>query len=249
MTDSPADGRVLDIGVSLGNISEVLSEYYRETISMCYGSACAKFMKVRFTQDDTRAAVVRGDRLQLPFAAGSLDLVVLDGVLQQSPGFSPTERPREAQLHLLRECLRVLAPTGKVAIAGPNRFYSRSILGDTPHGDFPFTTFLPRRLADAVSRLLGRRSYQNHIHSAHGYERLLRQAGYGSVNVFMAVPSTQKPILILPVENNRLLRRTLMSSENVPRQTWKRTVYRMLVNMGLLKYLMHSMYVVGSKGC
>jgi SAM-dependent methyltransferase len=72
----------------------------------------ANRMPLRFTCDVSGAVKVRSDLHHLPFAANSLDLVVLPHVLEFA------ENPHQ----VLREVERVLVPEGHVLIAGFNPF-------------------------------------------------------------------------------------------------------------------------------
>jgi len=82
---------------------------------------------------------------QLPFAAGTFDVVLLNEVIEH------VQDDRAA----LEEALRVLSPGGHVVVYAPNRlfpFETHGVFwrGDYHFGNFPFVNYLPDSLRDQL---------------------------------------------------------------------------------------------------
>lgn len=113
--------------------------------------------------------------------------------------------PRDIQLGFLRGLLSLLRPGGCLYIGIENRFGLPSWLGRPDHPGLPFTSLLPRRLADLLtSRMLrdrGWSKYYTYTYSWLGYKRLLRQAGFGEVEIYWVYPSYSNPKFAAKVDN------------------------------------------------
>jgi hypothetical protein len=96
------------------------------------------------------------------------------------------------QLDVLRRVRRLLKPSGVVVIGIENRIGFHSFFGRVDHSGFAFTSLMPRWLASLYMKLrqpafhrtllnssLGYRTY---TYSPRGYQKLLRQAGFQSVD-------------------------------------------------------------------
>ena len=82
--------------------------------------------------------------------------------------------PREAQLIFLREVKRVLANNGCLYVGIENRFGLPFFLGEKDHSGLPYTSILPRKLANFVVKKFG------HAGGVYGdkSERIKEQKGY-----------------------------------------------------------------------
>ena len=134
-------------------------------------------------------------------------------------------------LELVKRNLKV---GGKLLLAIENRFDYTHFLGKPdPHPNLLFTAFLPRFLADAVSRLCLSRPYVNYIYSFPKLKSLLVKSGFKNIDLYMAFPDYRYPSLILPYEGgvdryNRYWEWSKIS--------WKRKI-AYFVEYNLMKYL------------
>ncbi len=70
-----------------------------------------------------------------------------------------------------------------------------------PHCGLPFVTILPRPLAHWYARRRGQNGYRNYLYSSRGYRKLLRQAGFSQVEIYLALPSYNHPRALIPLDS------------------------------------------------
>jgi SAM-dependent methyltransferase len=158
----PNERRRLDLGGGSGMTGRLLTANDSQILVVCMDIS-AKMLR------HSGLPSVQGDALRLPFADNSFDLVVAAAFLHHVPG-------REDEV--LRECVRVLAPGGRVVGYDPNArcWQNRIFMGD---GFLRLSMFSPdERPIDP--RLLGNK---------------LDEAGFASV--FSMVFSFRNPRLTL----------------------------------------------------
>ena len=139
---APLDGRrVLDLGCGVG-------EYVRAFEQVGASAFGCDIEHSRLAEGRARGAqgLVAAAGEALPFASGSLDLVVLNEVIEHVAD----------EVETLREAARVLAPGGRVVIFAPNRLYPFEthgvfVRGRYVFGNIPLVNWLPRRLRDRLA--------------------------------------------------------------------------------------------------
>jgi len=184
----------LDIGSGWGTNAFALSKYYNEVWSLESVKQRLDFQRARREQDkDDNVKLVRADWLCLPFADNYFDLVVSSGVLEWVGLSDFSRNPEEVQLDFLREIRRVLKPGGCLYVGIENRYSAHMFLGGKDHSGLPFTSIMPRKLADVAVRFLRRtnreyrrekrakeewNSYRTYTYSQWGYRKMLKEAGF-----------------------------------------------------------------------
>ena len=135
-----AGRRVLDLGCGLG-------EYVRAFERAGAAALGCDVERARLIEGRERGArgLVRAAGEALPFAAGALDVVVLNEVIEHVAD----------EAAALREVARVLAPGGRALIYAPNRLFPFEthgvFLGQRyVFGNVPFVNWLPRGWRDAL---------------------------------------------------------------------------------------------------
>ena len=239
----------LDVGPGSGVIAAELARDYAHVIALELDPRWCRFVDRRFAQDRVqRAFAARGDALALPCADASVDLVVLNGVLEWVPEAASHLGPRAAQLACLCEIRRTLRPGGVLGIAIENRWYLENFLGFSPHGEPPFAAVLPRRLADWQMQRRLHRPYRTWIYGARGYRRLLAAAGFCDCRVYGAMPTYHEPREAVPLSGGESLRRYFVTGRPA-----KAAVFNLLERLGLLGQVVHSFYISarrpGEMGC
>lgn len=193
-------GSCLDLGSGWGTLSFGLARYFGEVWSLEAVRQRVAFQRIRQQQEHVdNIRLVRADWLRLPFPDETFDLVVANGVLEWLGLSDYSRNPRQVQQDFLREARRVLKPGGCLYVGTENRFGISFFAGARDHSGLPFTSLLPRRLADLAVRLGRRtqgeyhrdkrmkeewRTYLTYTYDFRGYQKLLREAGFDAVDIY-----------------------------------------------------------------
>ena len=179
----------LDLGCSSGVIASVLAPLFRATIGLDY-DATALTAAEPITHLQVR--LVRGDGMRLPFADGSVNVVICAQVYEHVPNAAS----------LFREIHRVLAPNGTVFFSGPNWLFPLE-----PHYSLPFLHWLPGKLADRYLQLTGKGShYYERLSHKWKLRRMMRQFAIRDITADVLqnaytppVPALESIIQMVPV--------------------------------------------------
>jgi SAM-dependent methyltransferase len=203
-------GCVLDLGSGWGANTLALSRQFQSVVAVDSTKENLRFTTCRI-RDSGRSNVrfVCCDPLegaQLPFREGVFDGVVLSGVLEWIGTGSREGSPRELQLRLLRYLKSLLKPEGCLYVGIENRFYALYWLGKKdPHAGVPFLPLLPKKAANAVSRLVRGEPYRTYIYSYRELDELLHEAGYSETEFYTPIPSYHEPRAVLPLAKKTYL--------------------------------------------
>lgn len=239
--------RFLDIGAGSGVISAKLSGLFKQGISLDYVSEAVQFMGHRYRQDGIKnVRVVRGDGCILPVAEKSVDLVVVNGVLEWVAEYRRRNDCRSAQLDFLKGIARCLCDGGKVAIAIENRWNISYLCGKSPHGEPPFVALLPRPIARLIHLLIRRKDYRTYIYGHWGYHKLLQEAGFSDIKTFLAVPNYYRPKAVCSIDPSDI--RTLLQDSPHFNKGRLRGVRNILSKLGLLGYVWPAFFLEAKAG-
>jgi SAM-dependent methyltransferase len=130
-----ADLDVLEAGCGEGYGADLISRVARRVIALDYDETTVAHVRAHYP----RVEVMHGNLAELPLADASVDVVV---------NFQVIEHLWD-QTQFVRECARVLRPSGLLMVSTPNR------ITFSPGRDTPINPFHTRELnADELSRLL-----------------------------------------------------------------------------------------------
>jgi SAM-dependent methyltransferase len=248
LTNVPADGRVLDLGAGTGTNSHALALYYREVVALEPVQERIDFMRHRFSQEELRnVKIIRSSLWTLPFADSSFDLVAMNGVLEWVAAGREGD-PRELQNQALKNAYSLLRDGGFLYVGIENRTGLGYFAGYAdPHCDLPFVTVMPRRLAHWYAKRRGhQQGYRNYLYSSGGYQKLLREAGFSSVDVYLAVPSYNHPRFFLPLKEN-LFSYYSRNFTVPPAKGLRRLLHATLSGLGILKHCDYSYALIARK--
>ncbi len=160
---------------------------------------------IHVVQDDLRElsfreianyALVNGVLEWIPIAG---EVYIKDYFKKMQINNSLDDDPRSMQARFLEKVYSSLVPDGQMMLAIECRNNYEYFLGKRdPHVNLLFTTFLPRFLADAISRFFSGKPYRNYIYSFTETRKLVVEAGFRDVKVYAAFPDYHFPELILP---------------------------------------------------
>lgn len=224
---------VLDIGAGMGRISIPLARVAGRVVAADLSFARLQYLKTRAELEGlSNIEPVLSDLYDLPFGENTFDLVVMNGVLEWVGKTERFAHPRLAQLEALRRCKKLLKPGGVLYIGIENRF-ALSYLRGIDHSGLRYTSYMPRFLADAYSRLRGRGRYDTYTYNRGGYARLLREAGFAESSFYLIYPGYNLPRIQIPYENLGALRYVIQVL--MPGGGWKRAAVRLLAGTPLLR--------------
>src|SRR6201992_2367143 len=126
---------VLEAGCGEGYGADLISRVARRVIALDYDQTTVAHVRARYPRVEVR----HGNLAELPLADASVDVVVNFQVIEHLWN----------QTQFVRECARVLRPSGLLMVSTPNR------ITFSPGRDTPINPFHTRELnADELSRLL-----------------------------------------------------------------------------------------------
>lgn len=200
---------VLDIGCGFGSITLGSSSFARCAIGVDVLSERVSFGSLRAKQSGlVNVAFVEANGLGAPFAAGSFDIVTLNGVLEWA-GLYASGDPVDLQRRMLEEAARLTSSDGSVCVAIENSVAAETLLGlkDT-HTGIHFLTALPEPLSSTLLTIRKGEDPRVRLHTRRGYRELFRDAGLSSVRVLSLVPSYNNyrfVVLSADIDSHRFL--------------------------------------------
>jgi ubiquinone/menaquinone biosynthesis C-methylase UbiE len=209
----PENASILDIGCGWGNLSLSLARNFANVYALDLVPERAVMASIRAREAGLAnvTALAGGNAAHLPFPTASLNVVVLNGVLEWVPvSFPDIADPREAQLHLLREIMRVLKSDGQIYIGIENRVGYGYFLGKPDeHSRLKYTTLLPRSWANRYSLAKRREAYRTYTYSWRGYRKLLRDAGFTTARFYCPFPEYREFSELIDLDRPRNVARAL----------------------------------------
>lgn len=130
---------------------------------------------------------------ELPIPRRSLDLVILNGILEWIPE-NHTGDAAAIQWAFLAAMQKLLKPGGYLMLAIENRFALRYIAGYKDHPGIKYTSLMPRWFANRyMHRRLGR-SYRNFTWHSSTYKKQLPKLGYEAPRFMYLWPDYRFPV-------------------------------------------------------
>lgn len=219
----PEQGRFLDFGCGLGNLTQSVSPHVAETVALDLTWERLQFARERFAKldyGDRITLVAGGDGLHLPFPDAHFDCIALSGVLEwiaddtdfealdggrwhkgfaMIASFFGSRNPRRTQLRFLRELGRILKPGGQLFVGIENRLGYEYFIGRPDHhSGLPLGSLLPRFIANLYSIARNHRPYRTYTHSFRGMKRLFAEAGMPKQELYGLTPGYSHLAEIVP---------------------------------------------------
>ncbi|MBI1297615.1 methyltransferase domain-containing protein [bacterium] len=211
--DENANDVCVCLGSDWGAQAFPLTRFYKTVYSVDTDMERLRFQSIRAGAEEVHnLQILRALPYHLPLANKSVDLVVLSGLLEWIGHLDPARPPREMQLALLTEAKRVLKPGGQLYLGIENRLGAQYFLGAKDHSGRPFTSLMPRGLADWQARRTSHSGskngentgYHTYTYSSWGYNNLLRRAGFARSAIYWAWPSYSYPRMSGPLDGRSI---------------------------------------------
>ncbi|MGC8669187.1 MAG: methyltransferase domain-containing protein [Chthonomonadales bacterium] len=200
---------VLDLGAGWGAVSCTLAPITGTVAAVDTNPHTLRFVRIRAQQSGIgNLQPIRIDPLddgRLPFPDDTFDIAIMNGVLEWVGEASAEVPPSQAQMRCLQEVRRILKPRGTLFVGIENRYGFGYFLGARDHSRVPYTSLMPRPVANAFTYLLRSRPYRTYTYSLRGYRRLLNEAGFADPEPYIALPSYRDPEYILPADDDRAI--------------------------------------------
>ncbi|HDZ76843.1 MAG TPA: methyltransferase domain-containing protein [Candidatus Omnitrophica bacterium] len=209
--------RVLDAGSMWGGLTLPVAQYAKEVFALDKTVETLSFLDIRARQMGYENIYPIASTLdKLPFKDGYFDLVILNGVLEwvafrqnlilekqwnaKSKAIKKYEQsPEQMQINVLKELRRVTKPEGYLFLAIENRVGYQYLTGyPDDHVNIKFVTFLPRFLADIITKIKRGFSYRTYVYSSIGYKNILQKSGYKKLKFYGAFAHYIAPYAVIP---------------------------------------------------
>lgn len=194
---------VLDLGAGWGTRAYSLATLGGQVVALDPVLERMQFLRLRSEKDSfsNLHPICAGDGPLLPFSSSVFDVVILGGYLAHVPEYLPGN-PLQVQKQLLREVVRVLKPEGCLFLGIETKYaWTTWFRNPDSYTGLRFVTWLPRWLAHAYTRLKGKGSYRNYLHSKQQLEQLLSSCGFSNRAAYLPMPRRYFPSAMIPAED------------------------------------------------
>jgi len=231
---------VLDVGAGMGRNSIPLARVVKRVVAFDLSFLRMKFLKKLAEKESLdNIDVMVADLFDIPFKQNSFDLIVMNGILEWVGASDKFKNPREAQIIALKICKNLLKDGGYLYIGIENRF-ALAYLKGFDHSGLRFTSYMPRFIANWYMFLRKGRHYDTYTYNTKGYQKLLRDAGFGGADFYLTYPGYNSPRTIIPYDNLNILAYAIKNL--MPENTLRRKVFKMVVGIKPLLWLYRKLF-------
>lgn len=219
----PLDRRrtiAVDVGAGLGANSFAIAPNVRRVYAVEKIAERIAFVARRAMQEGAAVVPVRADLHALPFAPASIDVFVVNGVLEWAGLVDPhpvagrAASPRSLQEEFLRRLHTLLRPGGHIYVGIENRYGEMFWRGTPDHQGLRYTSLMPRTLARAYTfaraaaapRTYRReRDYRTYTYSLAATRQLVESCGFEAVETWSVAPGYNVPTRIVPLADRNAM--------------------------------------------
>ena len=260
-----SNSRILDAGCMWGGLTIPVAQYCGEIFAVDKTLETLTFLKIRAEQMGFKnVRAVASPLRNLPFPDDYFDMVILNGVLEwvafdqevvlekhwgkkRNDSATHSKNPRQMQIEVLRELQRILKPGGYLYLAIENRIGYPYLMGHPDdHMNIRFVPFLPRFIANAITKRKLNCEYRTYISSLPGYRSLLRGSGFQDTEFYGAFPNYRTPNTIVPINLIKYWEKTILPVNSQSTSYYKK-IAAAIFPKSLFKYLSPSFIIIAKK--
>jgi SAM-dependent methyltransferase len=260
------EARVLDAGSMWGRFTIPVAQYHHEVYAVDKTIETLEFLSIRAKQLGlNNIKTIASDLKKLPFPDKYFDVVVLNGVLewvafddelilenkwQSGKGLKAeakvryTENPEVSQLKVLKEINRVMKHDAILHFAIENRVGYIYLAGSPDnHMNLPFVCFLPRLIANVITKFMLGCEYRTYVYTPIGYKSMLLKTGFFPGTFYGAFRHYINPSKLIPFKLIEYLKWRIFADT--------RGLHRLLAKMipkSILSFFSPSIVAIASKG-
>lgn len=210
-----SNSKILDLGAGLGSLSFQIAKRNPSCEVYAFDKTLEGLLLLNVIKEQEKLKnlrIARVDALDIPIDDAFFDVVLVVGVLEWVGASTEGLHPIKAQINVLREAYRVLKPHGQLLIGIENRFGYQYLRGALDHSNLPYTSLMPRFIANWYSKFRLGSEYRTYTYSERGYRKLVSEAGFKNLEIFAAFPDYRIPRLIVDVNiSKEMLKRQIES--------------------------------------
>lgn len=200
---------IMDLGCGYGGVSiPVAGRQPRSQISVDLTLERVKFLSIVAKKRGVKGIIpVHGNALHIPVSPGSIDSVMMVGLLEYAAGFYHDKNipAGERQVNFLKNVRSILSDLGEVWVGIENQLSPIHFFGRTYHGEIPFTPLLPKWLANLIHLKVRKKPYETLLWTRQGYRRLFHAAGLENARIYYAFPNYKNPRFISSTDQKAVI--------------------------------------------
>lgn len=249
MDIKPTD-HVLDAGCGMGAHTSALCDEVASVTSCDLSATRAEFVKLRAEADGkTNVTSYVANFMELPFAPGSFDVIVFNGLLEWVGKSEKFADPYDVQKWVMKRCYELLRPGGRLYVGIENRWAFAYFTGGRDHTWIRWTGIMPRWLSRPYCKWRLGEDYRTYTHGKVGYEKLFRHGGFEEVETMLVYPGYNAPRMLISFDDIKGLKYAI--AHLMGGSGWKKRLMRYVSGIpGLLKayrYGFYSFAIFGTK--
>lgn len=194
----------LDVGCGLGVHTFNMAKIAKEVHACDLSKKRVEFCEYRKEMDGANNVYLyHSDIERLPFKKEKFDFILMNGLVEWLGEKNKNKDPRQDQIEDLKKIFSLLKKDGVLYIGIENRYAATYLHNAKDHNRLKYTTFMPRFLADWVTKLRTGKSYRTYTYGISGYKKLLKEAGFekDKINFYVAHPGYNMPQYLIDFED------------------------------------------------
>jgi len=194
----------LDAGCGLGVHTFNMAKIAKEVHACDLSKKRVEFCEYRKEMENVEnVSLYHSDIEHLPFEKEKFDFIVMNGVVEWLGEKNKNKNPREDQIEDLKKVYSILKKGGVLYIGIENRYAATYLHNAKDHNRLRYTTFMPRFLADFVTRKKIGKPYRTYTYGVSGYKKLLKDAGFDvdGASFYVAHPGYNMPKYLIDFED------------------------------------------------